>query len=445
MPHVRGDRRCCPAQQSCCVRHFAPWGRCHTYIHPEAFCPLWRVCLCAELPVHKGLHASGRAACYACMRPQVACVCEAPEVHNRTGIFVVQHPREARHPIGTVRLLRAALTRLSVQVWSPREEVQPFVGRLPPGSALLYPSPRAQELASLPLEERPRHLVVIDGTWAQAQSIYKASSLLQALPEVRLTPRAPSNYRIRREPHAYGLSTVEAVAEALHILEPQTLHLDSLPRALRGMVDTHLALRQARPQVPYRRQSRRPRSAAVPSLLCEHPDRQVVAYAEVIRSGGATLPVLLAALRPATGELFRTTLRPSQALTSGTLRRIGLEEADLVSAPSCQEAASRWRAFVGNDDVLLAWHPSTLAALSSLGKPHAALLLKATYCNWQRGAPGHLEAVVRRHDLQVRAAWAGHYAQRAALRLGSAVAIADFLRCRAAWDGLSEKSCCGNA
>ena len=42
------------------------------------------------------------------------------------------------------------------------------------------------------IEERPQHLVVLDGTWFHAKKIYNAHHWLRELPHVRLTPSDPS-------------------------------------------------------------------------------------------------------------------------------------------------------------------------------------------------------------------------------------------------------------
>ena len=126
---------------------------------------------------------------------------------------------------------------------------------LPAQSALLYPAAGAREITTLPADERPRHLVVIDGTWFHARKIYDAHQWLRDLPAVSLTPRAPSSYRIRREPQVWCVATIEAIVDALRILEPQTRGLDGLVRCFSAMVDRQAAFtspgtRPGRPLLP---------------------------------------------------------------------------------------------------------------------------------------------------------------------------------------------------
>jgi DTW domain-containing protein YfiP len=195
----------------------------------------------------------GRPTCYRCWRPAVACICaDVVAVANRTPVVIVQHPRERRHPFGTVRIARLGLRRVDVHVASgvlaERASLQP--GRretecppcAPPGAALLFPAPDAAPLD----EARPSALVVVDGTWPTARRLVRDNAWLQQLPRVRLDPARPGRYRIRRAPRpAFQLSTIEAVVEALRILEPDTPGLDDLLGAFDRMIERQIALAHA--------------------------------------------------------------------------------------------------------------------------------------------------------------------------------------------------------
>jgi DTW domain-containing protein YfiP len=62
-------------------------------------------------------------------------------------------------------------------------------------------------------------LVVPDGTWRQAQRARRRVPGLAELPCAALPPALPSAYRLRTAPHPGRLATIEAIAEALGILE----------------------------------------------------------------------------------------------------------------------------------------------------------------------------------------------------------------------------------
>lgn len=67
-------------------------------------------------------------------------------------------------------------------------------------------------------DDRPPALVVLDGTWRQANR-WRKRFLLERVPFVVPPPGPPSRYRLRTEASEQGLSTLEAVARALQAME----------------------------------------------------------------------------------------------------------------------------------------------------------------------------------------------------------------------------------
>jgi hypothetical protein len=183
-----------------------------------------------------------RLNCYRCFKPQMGCICGTIErVANRTGITILQHPRERFHPIGTVRIARLALVNVRVEPCAPWLDGFAIQARLPDRAALLYPAGGACDLATLPAAERPRHLVLIDGTWFHAKKMYDAHHWLHALPALSLAPAEPSRYRLRRAAQPHYVATIEAIAYALRLLEPQTPGIDGLLRSFATMIDRQAA------------------------------------------------------------------------------------------------------------------------------------------------------------------------------------------------------------
>jgi DTW domain-containing protein YfiP len=185
----------------------------------------------------------GRPTCIRCLRPVVSCYCAfVPRIEPRLRFVVVQHPRERRHPFGTLRLARLALADLEVHVASRdasgRTRCPPCA---PPGAALLYPSADAIDVADLPVA--PPALVVLDGTWFTARKLVRDNAWLRALPRVRVTPPRAGRYRIRRAPDpSRQLATIEAIAFALKALEPDTAGVGELLDAFEAMIDRQLQL-----------------------------------------------------------------------------------------------------------------------------------------------------------------------------------------------------------
>ena len=198
-------------------------------------------------------------------------------------MLVLQHPRERLHPIGTARFAQLGLCNARVEVaWNAgaAEERAPAGCRRAP--RCLYPTPHARDLRALPVSERPRHLLVLDGTWHTARTLYRDKAWLAQLPHVRFTPLSPSNYRLRREPTRDHVSTIEAIVEALRVLEPETRGLDQLLAAFDAMIDAQLA-HALRGSGPRRARKRRPPShRRIPEALVSGLPRMVVVYVESV-------------------------------------------------------------------------------------------------------------------------------------------------------------------
>lgn len=65
----------------------------------------------------------------------------------------------------------------------------------------------------------PYHLIVPDGSWTQAKRVKKREERFDSVPTVRLPAGIVGEYKLRKAPQPEWVSTYEAVAYALGILE----------------------------------------------------------------------------------------------------------------------------------------------------------------------------------------------------------------------------------
>ncbi len=86
---------------------------------------------------------------------------------------------------------------------------------------LLYPKPGSIELSPTFLQSisSPISLVVLDGSWRQTRRMVRRIPGLASLCSVTLPSGNPSQYKIRRQTSPDHLSTFEAIARALGIIE----------------------------------------------------------------------------------------------------------------------------------------------------------------------------------------------------------------------------------
>lgn len=334
-----------------------------------------------------------RSLCLRCLRPASVCYCiHLTPIASATRVVFLQHPRESRVAIGTCRMAHIALTGSELYRGVSFEEharVRALAADASGAVAVLYPGDDARDPEALDAGP-PRTLIVLDGTWHQAQTMWRANPSLHRLPRIGFMPAAPGNYRIRREPAPNCLATIEAVVEVLGRLEGDARRFQPMLRAFEHMVETELVYRTLRPGTSWRHSKRRrqPRpSAARVSLRARRADL-VVVYAEAnahpIRRGAADalergrrrsdVPELvqLVARRLATGEHFHAIIAPRRALVPSTPYHLELDAERLLAGEEVATALARWRAFVRPADLLCAWGYYTTTLLWGAGDQQRA-------------------------------------------------------------------------
>jgi DTW domain-containing protein YfiP len=171
-----------------------------------------------------------------------------PRLVTRTRVVLFIHRFEHRKPTNTGLLAASCLVGSEVHVRGDKSDTAaPFV--CPEGSRplVLFPYEGATPLDQVEPADAPVTLIVPDGSWRQASKVYKRVPGLAELPCVALPPGPPSIYRLRTEAHADGLSTIEAIARALGILEGVDVQR-ALERVFLAMVERTLWARGTVPR-----------------------------------------------------------------------------------------------------------------------------------------------------------------------------------------------------
>lgn len=159
-------------------------------------------------------------ACPTCGLIAGLCACAWLEtLEAETEVVVVMHRLEQHRRSNTGKLAAHVLATGTVVVREgPAEpEREPTAG-----SYVLFPNAGAVPIEAAKARGLLR-LVVPDGTWPQAGRIARRDPLCSGLPSVSLAPSRRSIYDLRRSDRPHALSTFEAIAEALRVLEGDTL------------------------------------------------------------------------------------------------------------------------------------------------------------------------------------------------------------------------------
>ena len=179
-----------------------------------------------------------RPRCERCQRPLDHCLCPLiPSLDSRTRVVLLQHPSESSHALNTARLAALGLVNAQLRVGEVFDDLVELLQTPGYRPALLFPGEHAQVLTAYGEgDDRPLLLIVPDGTWRKARKLLYLNPLLEALPRVTLGAVAPSRYRLRKAPEPGALSTLEAVVEALNVLE-QPARFDALLKPFEALIE----------------------------------------------------------------------------------------------------------------------------------------------------------------------------------------------------------------
>jgi DTW domain-containing protein YfiP len=177
-----------------------------------------------------------------------------PTVDNKVAVLILQHPQEQDHVLGTAGLLRQTLAHAKLSVGLSWRNLGHALGE--PGEAkdwgvlylgsahaagkgpLVALSQKGEPLAD---QDSPRHslrgIVVLDGNWAQAKALWWRNAWLTRLRRFVVVPDGPSLYgTLRKEARPDAVSTLEAVALALSVLESDPALREKLLAPFRALI-----------------------------------------------------------------------------------------------------------------------------------------------------------------------------------------------------------------
>lgn len=203
--------------------------------------------------------------CPRCDKRLELCVCETVRpLETRLHVLILQHPQEPDKDLGSAKLAHLSLPNSTLRIGLSWPNLAKALGRpaenqrwavLYLGSGIKGPSrpgitfvtKKAEMLNEQASARDLDGIVVIDGTWSQAKTIWWRNAWLLKLRRAVLVPKHKSLYKeLRREPRRECVSTIEAIAEALEALgEPQTVS-DSLRKTFGELLEKQRARLKSR-------------------------------------------------------------------------------------------------------------------------------------------------------------------------------------------------------
>lgn len=163
--------------------------------------------------------------CPVCYLHLDRCICALiPRWDLTTRLCLVIHAKELKRTTNTGRLALECLQNSEMRVRG-KDKVPSNLSDLINSNyhpLFLYPSENAVELNSqfVSALKKPVLLIVPDGNWRQASKVHYRHHELSGVQRVHLKPSVqPSQGFLRHETVPNGMATLEAIAEAMHILE----------------------------------------------------------------------------------------------------------------------------------------------------------------------------------------------------------------------------------
>ncbi len=163
--------------------------------------------------------------CLGCRLHRNLCICEMiPTLTLKTKICLVVHRKELKRTTNTGTLAIKSLLNSEMRIrGEENKSALDLSDLLVPNyrTVLFFPSAAAVELnqdfvqqSSLPLQ-----LIVPDGNWRQASKVYSRHPELKNIPQVKISTANNSRHHLRAEHFEEGMSTLQAIAYALGIIE----------------------------------------------------------------------------------------------------------------------------------------------------------------------------------------------------------------------------------
>jgi len=185
--------------------------------------------------------------CATCRRPTFACVCDRiVSFPTERRVLILQHPQEQDALLGSAQIVIASLPKAKLVVGLSFRNLAHALGEEdvdPKKWGVLFPDREAE--GSFVTDKRGtlleatslQGIIVLDGTWSKAKTLWWRNPWLSKLNRIALKPTKPSIYgRLRAEPSREHVSTLESVAAALTLCgEPSEIEA-GLCRVFRTLV-----------------------------------------------------------------------------------------------------------------------------------------------------------------------------------------------------------------
>lgn len=192
-----------------------------------------------------------RGKCYQCNRPKSSCMCSyVHTIDTKTQFIILMHPKEhQKTKNGTGYLTHLSLTNSKVFKgidFSEHKEINEIIKNKNNQCYILYPGKESLNISQndLPLNNKNLIIFIIDSTWACSRKILRKSRNLQHISQISFDNTELSEFKVKKQPKEYCLSTIESTKRVLELLKYQ--NKESIPKS-----DINLFLNPFKKMVEY--------------------------------------------------------------------------------------------------------------------------------------------------------------------------------------------------
>lgn len=163
--------------------------------------------------------------CNQCGLPIINCICTSyPKIETEAKLWILSTEKEFYRPSNTARLLKLVNpASTEIFLWERTKNPEALLKNFQNGiydKYLLFPVD-AEKTISRRVEFKKSGkipaFIIIDGTWKEAQNIFRKSDYLRNLPLLSLEPNYVSSYDLRNGAAEGNLCTIETGIEVLKL------------------------------------------------------------------------------------------------------------------------------------------------------------------------------------------------------------------------------------
>ncbi len=204
-------------------------------------------------------NAAAEETCPQCKKIARLCVCAAvTPIDNRVFVLILRHPQEQDRTLGTAQLATLQLKNALLKTGLSWPSLSRIIGRTadPKRWGVLYlgTAKTAAPLPPAPLTAVTKKggvaegqadilknlegIILLDGNWQQSKALWWRNAWLLKCRRLVLQPPHPSLYgNLRQEPRPESVSTIEAAAYTLAVLDGDPALADQILAPFRLLLD----------------------------------------------------------------------------------------------------------------------------------------------------------------------------------------------------------------